>query len=269
MFDLNDKKYPKSWKEMSFDFKLFFVFHGCMMLLFMVGRVFPIEVLIEIVIILLVVLTGLSLRHRMKSGWHWSGVGIKGVLGSVFSVALGLFFLGSATPRISPLQPTFFPWFAAGGAIILFWILSCLKVVFQSESEFQSHCGDQRQNGPAMRPSSTEAPWKKAVRITFSVYFFVVWIAGVSFFWKFNTAFRDGTLEPTPERTEMLTDHGKTVYITAEEKKDVSILQYSMMLGIPSALILGALIHFVVGVKLFPKTPTLAERMRKTSQQKN
>jgi hypothetical protein len=36
MFDLDNKKYPKSWKEMSFDFKLFFVFHGCMMVLFMV-----------------------------------------------------------------------------------------------------------------------------------------------------------------------------------------------------------------------------------------
>jgi hypothetical protein len=270
MFDLDNRKYPKSWKEMSFDFKLLFVFHGYMMFLFMVGWAFPIAVLIGIVSVLLVVLTGLSIRHRMKSHWHWHGVGIKGVLGAVFSVALGLFLLGSATPRISPLQPAFFPWFAAGGGIILFWILSSLKVVFQSESEFQCHCGDQRLKTPEpARPSLTEAHWKKVVRTSFSLYFFAVWIAGVSSFWKFNTAFRDGTQEPTPERTETLTDHGKTVYITPEEKRIVSLLQYSMTIGIPSALLFGALIHFVVGVKLFPHTPTLAEWKEKSSQPEN
>jgi hypothetical protein len=231
---------------------------------------FPIEVLIGIVSVLLVVLTSLSTHHRMKSDWHWPGVGIKGVLGSVFSVALGLFFLGAATPRISPLQPTFFPWFAAGGGIILFRILSSLKIVFQLESEFLNHCGDPRlKTSEPARPSSTEVSWKKAVRTAFSIYFFAVWIAGVSFFWKFNTAFRDGTPEPTAERTETLTDHGKTTYIPPEEKRIVSLLERSMMIGIPSALLLGALIHFVVGVKLFPSTPTLAERRGKTSQPGN
>ena len=265
MFEVDDRKYPTSWKEMSFDFKLFFVFHGCMMVLFLVGRVFPVEVLIGVVSVLLAVLTGFSIHHRIKSDWHWPGVGIKGVVGSVFSIALGLFFLGAATPRISPLQPAFFPWFAAGGGIILFGILSSLRVVFRSESEFQSYCGDQRLKKPEPeRPSSTEASWKKAVRIAFSLYFFAVWIASVSFFWKFNTVFRDGTPEPTPERTKTLTDHGKTVYITPEEWSIVSILERSMLLGIPSALLLGALIHFVVGVKLFPNAPTLAERMKKT-----
>lgn len=270
MFDLDDKKDPKSWKEISFDFRLFFVFHGCMMALFIVGRILPIEVLISVVSILTFVLAGLSIHHRVKSNWHWPGVGIKGIFGSVFGLAAGLFFLGSATPRVSPLNPGIFPWFAAGGGIILFWILSGLKVVFQSESEFQTYCGDQRlkKSEPA-RPSSTEVQWKKAVRTAFSVYFFAVWIVGVSFFWKFNTAFRDGTPEPTAERTETLTDHGKTVYITPEEKRIVSLLERSMMLGIPSALLLGALIHFVVGVKLFPNTPTLAERRGKTSQPEN
>ncbi|MBM4050520.1 MAG: hypothetical protein FJ279_35950 [Planctomycetes bacterium] len=266
MFEVDDKKYPKSWKEMSFDFKLFFVFHGCMMVLFMVGRAIPIQALITIVSALLVVLAGLSIHHRTKFDWHWPGVGIKGVLSAVLSIALGLFFLGAATPRISPLNPAAFPWFAAGGGIIVFWILSSLKIVFQSESEFQSHCGDQRLRKPEPAIPSSEEPWKKAARTAFSLYFFAVWIAGVSFFWKFNTTFRDGTPEPTPDRTETLTNHGKTVYITAEEKKVVSLLQYSMMVGIPSALLLGALLHFVVGVKLFPNMPTLADRMRKTSQ---
>lgn len=266
MFQIDDKKYPKSWREMSFDFKLFFVFHGCMMVLFIIGRAFPIEVLIGIVGALLFVLAGLSIHHRIKSEWHWPGVGIKGLLGVVFSVALGLFFLGAATPRISPLNPTFFPWFAAGGGIILFWILSGLKIVFQSESEFQGHCGEQRLKKSEPSTPSHEPSWKKGVRVAFTVYFMVTWIAGVSFFWQFNTAFRDGTPESTPERTETLTDHGKTVYITPKEKRIISLLQYSMILGIPSALVLGALIHFVVGVKLFPNTPTLVGRMRKTSQ---
>lgn len=269
MFELDDKKLPKTWKEISFDFKLFFVFHGCMMVLFVVGRLFPIHLLIGIVGVLLFVLAGLSVHHRVKSDWRWPGIGVKGLLSAVFSIALGLFFLGAVTPRISPLDPAFFPWFAAGGGIILFWVLSSLKIVFRSESEFQSHCGDQRQKKAEPARPLSEASWKKAVRTAFFLYFFAVWIAGVSFFWKFNIVFRDGTPEPTHEGTETLTDHGKTVYITAEEKRIVSLLEYSMMIGIPSALLLGALIHFIVGVKLFPNTPTLAEKMRRTSQSEN
>jgi len=269
MYELDDKKYPRSWKEMSFDFKLLFVFHGCMMVLFVVGRIIPIQVLIVIVSVLLLVLAGLSVHRRMTCDWHWPGVEIKDVLHTVFRIALGLFFLGAATPRFSPLQPAFFPWFAGGGGIILFLILSSLKIVFRSESEFQSHCGDQSLRKPEPVTRSSEVPWKKVARAAFSLYFLVVWIVGVSFFWKYNAAFRDSTPEPTAERTETLTDHGNTVYITAEEKKIVSVLERSMMIGVPSALLLGALLHFIVGVKLIPHAPTLAEIMRKTSRTEN
>ena len=238
-----------------------------MMVLIIIGRAFPTEVLIGIVGALLIVLAGLSIRHRKKSEWHWPGVGGKGIFNVVLTIALGIFFLGAMTPRVSPLDPMSFPWFAAVAGIMLFWVLSHLKIMFRSESEFQNHCGDQRLKESEPATPSLEPSWKKGVRTIFTVYFVAVWIAGVCFFWQYNTALRDGTPESTPERTETLKDHGKTVYITSKEKRIVSILEYSMMLGIPSALALGALIHFVVGVKLFPNIPTPADWMRKTRQQ--
>lgn len=269
MFEPDGRRYPRSWKEMSFDFKLFFVFHGCMMVLFMFGSVVTVQALIGVVSGLLVVLTGLSIRHRILLKWHWPGVGVKEVLGAIFSIALGLFFLGAVTPRFVPLTPAVFPWFAAGGGIIFFWTLSRLKIIFPTKNEFQSHCGDR---GPEMsepiRPAA-EPAWKKTARTAFSLYFLAVWIVGVSFFWKYNTAIRDGTSEATPERQETLREHGRTVYITAEEKKIVSVLQHAMMIGIPSALLLAALLHFVVGVKLFPGPATDTERAKKGGKPAN
>ena len=117
MFEVDDRKYPRSWKELSFDLKLFFVYHGCMMIL---------------------------MACRMS----------------------------------------------------------------------QSHCGDQELRQPEPADPSCEPFWKKAVRTVFTLYFMAVWIAGVSYFWVQGRAFRDGTTHPTPQRTETLTDHGKTVYIT-------------------------------------------------------
>jgi hypothetical protein len=39
MFDPPTQRYPKKWKEMSLDYKLMFVDHGGMMVVFIAGRI--------------------------------------------------------------------------------------------------------------------------------------------------------------------------------------------------------------------------------------
>jgi hypothetical protein len=134
-------------------------------------------------------------------------------------------------------------------------VLSALNVVQQSEEEFQRHCGEGKPVEPSPPPpSNSQLPkWKRAVASVFGIYFLALWIVGVGFFWKFNSAYSHGSPQPTATQTEMLTNHGHSVYITPEEKQMVKRLQLALMPGIPSVFLIGAVLHFVVGVKVFSK----------------
>jgi hypothetical protein len=255
---------------MALDYKLFFVYHGSMMALFMFSGLLHISIQVGLVAALACGLTVISIRHRKQNQWHWPGVGNKEILSAAISLALGLFFLGAITPRISPLNPRIFPWFAAGGGMTLFFFLSYLNISYPSKDRFLSHCGERASEPPqAEEGAPRELGWKRTIRIIFSIYFMAVWIVGVSFFWQYSIAIRDSSPEPTPARTEKIVDHGKTFYITPEQERIVSILKRSMTIGIPSAMFLGFLLHFIVGVKLFPNTPSLAEWRAKSDQPPN
>lgn len=253
MFDTGQTKYPKSWKEMSLDFKLLMIYHLCMMVLFATGQFFTIQILFAAAGLLIAGAASISIHHRMKSEWHWPGAGIKDVLGAIAGVALGLFFLNAATPRFPPLNPRCFAWYAAGAGILLFSILASLKIVFPSEAEFRKHCGDRQADDPDAPKAPEEPSRNRKIRAAFRVYFMLVWILAVCFFWKFNTAYRDGTAAPTAEHTEALSDHGKTVYITADEKAVIGLLKYAVFLGIPSALAAGLFLHFVLKIPMDPR----------------
>jgi len=60
--------------DMSFDFKLMFLFHGCMMILFVMGGILSTRQEIAFSGALLLVLISLSVRRRRLSGWHWHTV---------------------------------------------------------------------------------------------------------------------------------------------------------------------------------------------------
>ena len=262
MFGIRDGNYPRTWSEMSFDFKLFFMYHVGMVILIVTAGLLSLGSQTAVVGTLVVMIGVALAAHRRRKQWHWPGIGIKNILGALVTLGLGLFFLGAGLRRVSPLNPNVFPWCAAGAGIILFGVLSELKIVYYSKAEFLRHCGGQPIQQVDLFVSPADPFWKKVVRAVFRTYFIIVWIVGVGFFWEFNTAFQDGTLQPTLERTERLTNHGRTVYITPPQKKLVLRLEYGMMIGIPSALVLGSLVHFVLGVKLFPNTPTLPELLR-------
>jgi len=249
-------KQPKSWKEMSFDMRFFFKFHVCMMGLMMAHFALGAGIVFEIAVVGCAALAGLvlSIRNRRKHGWHWSGANWKNVLGALLAAVLILYFLGAALPGTTIFNPNLFPWLAAGGGILVFGVLSALNVVQQSEEEFLRHCGEGRPVESPPPPSGPQLPgWKRVIAGAFGIYFLAVWIVAVGFFWKFNSAYSHGSQQPTTAQTEKLSNHGHTVYITPEEKQMVDLLKLALMPGIPSIFVMGAILHFVVGVKVFSK----------------
>lgn len=269
MFDSNDSKQVTSWKEMSFDAKLFTVYFGIIFFLFICSSLFSLPSQIAIVTILVCVLAPLSIIHRIKNRWHWPGMGIKNLLEAIGALAIYLFFFGSITPIASPLQPKVFPWFAAGGGMILFSVLASLNFVSWSEKQFRTCCEDQIVSASQLVKQPFEPVWKRLLRTLYLIYFIAVWIIGVGFFWQFNIAFRDGSPEPTASQTETLVNHGKTIYITPEEKRFISLLRRGSYIGIPSAIILGVVLDFVVGAKIFSNTPSLLEMIKKIKESKS
>jgi len=265
-----DARYPKKWKEMSLDLKLMFGNHISMMAMMMAGGFLSVqrELTIAGAIASLIVLV--SRYHRKKKHWRWPGIKLLDVLYAVAGVCFISFFLYSAVPLFPPNNGHIVPWYLAGFGIGLFGVLQSLKVVYPSEAEFASNCMIIDQYGRELQPVQEPSPsqpsepnWKRFTKATYSIVFMILWVCGVASFYIFGTAFKNGSPEPTATRTETLEDHGKTVYVTPTEKQRVHTLQLIASVGFPVVLISGAILHFVVGVKLFPNTPSLSEYLNR------
>ncbi|HTA29514.1 MAG TPA: hypothetical protein VK731_03475 [Candidatus Cybelea sp.] len=200
------------------------------------------------------VLVVLSIRNRIRLGWRWPGAKLKDVFGTLVAAAFIIFFFGAILPGHSPFNPAVFPWFAAGANFLVYAVLNGLKVVNDSNAAFLQNCGEHRSLAPPEPPPPSrpaQRSWKQILAAVYGIYFLIVWLLGLSFFWRFNLAFSHGSPKPTATQTEKLINHSHTVYITPDEKRMVHLLELSMMCGIPSAMALGVFLHFIVGVKIF------------------
>jgi len=252
--------FPRQWKDMSLDFKLMFVFHGCMMILFIIGGAFSVRQELAFTAALVAVLTSLSIRNRRISGWHWHGVKPKDVLMAAGIVALMSVFLYAATPQFSPLKSEVLPWYLAGFGIGVFNVMQQLRLVFPSNEAFLADCQEASgQHGVAPPPAPIDPLWQRVVRATYSLLFFMVWLGFLAFFYYSGTSFRDGSPIPTANQPEAVTEHGKTVYITHQQKIICDKLELFAFVGIPSIILGGLITHFLAGVKLYPNVPTLRE----------
>lgn len=264
-------RYPKRWKDTSLDMKLMFGYHVSMMAMMMGGGLLTVrqELMIATTIAALIVL--ISRSHRQSKHWRWPGAKPLDALKAAGGIVLISFFLYSATPLFPPNNGQLAPWYLAGLGIGLFGILQTLKVVYATEAEFGSNCMIIDQYGRELDPpppqSSQAEPhyanWKRVAKGIYQVTFILVWVCGVASFYFFGTAFKSGSLEPTAAQNEPLEDHGKIVYVTPPEKRRVHTLQLVSWLGIPAVLLSGAALHFLLGVKLFPNAPTLAEYLER------
>ena len=248
---------------MSFDFKLFFAYHVSMIGTSVVTGIAPITVLVILAVTLISVFSALSVANRRKRHWRWPGASTKNALQAIGVLAVGIFFAGSITPRVSVSDPRFFPWFAVSGGLILLGILASMRVVTMSEADFAAQCDDRTATQPEpARPDPAhppEATWKRATRAAFLAYALALWASSVSYFWYFDIAVRDGSPVPTPNQTEAIVEHGRTAYITPDKMKRLSFLRLSLFPGGISVFVIGGLIHFVLGVKLVANVPTLRE----------
>ena len=86
----------------------------------------------------------------------------------------------------------------------------------------------------------------------FATLFIVVWLGGLAFFHFSGKYYDEGSRVPTATHSEPFDDHGAVRYVTVAQKQLVDQLQLFSMAGVPAIFALGALLHFIVGVKLFP-----------------
>jgi hypothetical protein len=261
------ENYPRKWAEMSLDFKLMFVWQGSMMILFMTGSNFTIRQGLSFAAILMAVLFSVSMNNRRSKGWHWQPVESKQFVWAAGSLLLTSVFLYAASPLFSPLNPGFLPWYLFGFGIGLMNALSSIGLVRQSETQFIADCQTAAPQVPAVAPTPepTDPAWQRFLRGTFHLAFLLIWLSFLVFFYLHGKAIRNGSPSPTETQTDPVTEHGGTVYVTHKEKALDDRLLTISMIGIPSVMATAAILHFLVGVKLFPNAPTPKEYVnRKT-----
>ena len=230
----------------------------------MIGRAFTVRQELAFTSVLAIVLTSISIRKRRILGWHWHGAKPKDVLMAATIVVLTCVFLYAATPQFSPLNSGVLPWYLAGFGIGIFNAMQQLRLVSLSNNAFLADCqGAIGQLRVAPPPLPVEPLWQRAVRATYGLLFFVVWLGFLAFFYYSGTSFRDGSPVPTAHQPEAVIEHGKTVYITHQQKILCDRLELFAFLGIPSIILGGLITHFLAGVKLNPNVPTLRELLAK------
>jgi hypothetical protein len=111
--------------------------------------------------------------------------------------------------------------------------------------------GDSAGSEPDLPTIPSELSWKVMTRKVFRGLFLTVWLTFLAFFWEFNTVYSHGTPAPTAERTETLSSHGHSVFITPEEKFRVDVLEFLGTGGIFLVLSGGFLLEKVAKVEVF------------------
>jgi hypothetical protein len=225
------------WKELSHDFRLFMGFFGVCFVLFAWGEA-SIWLQSTLFIIAVGIIVTLSIVHRIRTRWRWPGVQAKGIATAILTLVCGGLLAIAALPLFPPTDPHLFAWYAGVASITMYNVLLRLRIVFSTEAAFLAYCGDGQRPSTEVSASETTSVSRKLSRWFVYAFFFAAWLTFLAFFWQFGMAYKTGTEQPTPERTEPLVNHGKTVYITPAEDKSVSILKTASMIGIPTAILM-------------------------------
>jgi len=256
------RMYPQSWREMSLDMKLCLASVGCMVGVWIAGDLLPIRIQLLIALMVAALAVSLSVRRRRQMDWRWPGTNVKGVLRAVGTAAAFALMFFACRPSFPFFERGCLGWYLAGVMIALFSILDSLHVVQPSEADFLKFCGPPKLSsgeGPQAAPSDDEPLWQRAARAIFGVLFVAVWIEFMASFYFFGVYFRNGAPKPTPTQTEQLINHGSAVYVTPVQKHLLDRLDTWSFTCIPAIMVAAAILHFIVGVKLFDNTPTLWE----------
>jgi hypothetical protein len=248
--------YPRTWSDMSFDFKGMFLYHIAMMAMMLLGRGLAFIEQIFIAGAIMLVIAVASFVRRLRHRWHWRGLTVARGGGAVLMVALMGFFLfasagGALQAQGFSFERPFYlgPWALAALGIAVFSILNVLRITHLSEKVYQEECGDQAQaqTEPAPPP---EPRWKVITKYVFIAAFLAVWLEAVTFFYVFDRTIRSSSPTPTVERTVALKNKGVTVYVTPVEKHLVDQLQGFMFVGIPAMIATAFFLQYVLKIRI-------------------
>jgi hypothetical protein len=245
-----------------------FVYHGSIMVLFATGSLLTVGQEITIVGCLLAALIAVSIWNRQRTNWRWQPAYTGDWIKAAFIAAAIAFFLFASGGLYRASDPRLLPWYLGVLGIGVFGVLSVLQVVDASQADFLLRCrnfdsfGREVESEP--KPTAEIEPrWKRASRGIITIAFAVMWLITVSSFYASERALSAASSSPTDVRDEAIADHGKVHYITQGEKRWIDGLDLATWIGMPIVFAGGAILHFFLGVKLFPGAPTLAERSAK------
>ena len=139
---------PRSWSDMSFEFKGMFVYHIVMMAMMLLGDslAFIEQIFIAAAIALLIAVA--SFIRRVRNKWRWRGITALRAGGALVTAALMGYFLfataGGAMQAFAVERPVgIAPWALAVLGIAVFSVLNVLRITHVSEKAFQEECGEQ------------------------------------------------------------------------------------------------------------------------------
>jgi hypothetical protein len=247
-----EAKYPRRWRDMSFEYQGMFAYHIAMMVMFATG-ILPVLYEVAVAAGIFVVIAGVSWDRRRRMDWHRPPLAAWDVLKAIGALAMSGLFAFVASQGFPFTNPHFAPWFLGLAGISTFGVLQQLKVVTFSEAEFV----DLGQPKPApavevMNPEGGEPSWHRAVRGIYYVAFFAIWLTFMAFFYFDTGAVRDGAPAPTATQSAPITEHGNTVYISRDRAQLINLLQTIAMTGIPLIIVSGFLLQIFGRVRLFP-----------------
>jgi hypothetical protein len=247
-------RHPGKWSEASFDFKLLLIHHGVTFVLFMLGERLPVRAQLRIWIVLVSILITLSVRHRRQINWHWPGAGRVNYLQAIALMIAGALSLSASVPLFPPMSPHSLPWYLGGLGLLLFGVAATLRITSTWESDFlpsAADVGEPSSSEQAIAPAPRD--WRFWLRTGFVVFVVAVWLDGTAFHYISGRTYRDGSPSPTVTKTERLDRDGRVVYVTPSEKVLFDRLKAGVTFGIPAALLLGLLLHYVLKVDIHPR----------------
>ena len=191
---------PRTWSEMSFEFKGMFAYHVVMMVMMLAGGGLALIGQMTIAAAIVLVIAIASVIRRLRHKWRWQGVTPLRAGGAVLVITLMGYFLfaaagGALQEQGLALQSGLGPWALAGFGIAVFSVLSVLRITHMSEKAFREECGEQAAR-PKPEPPA-EPRWKAITKYAFIALFIAIWLGGVTFFYVHDRAIRAGSPTPT------------------------------------------------------------------------
>lgn len=246
--------YPRTWSEMSFEFKGMFAYHLSMMVMMLAGRSLAFIEQIAIAAGIAMIVTVASVVRRLRHKWRWQGLTPLRSAGAVLMVVLMAYFVfasagGALQSQGFALNRPFAlgAWVLGAAGLGLFMVLNILRITHLSEKVFLEECGDQ-----ALEPTPAPPPeprWKSITKYVFAAAFLAVWLGAVTFFYINDRTLRSASPVPTVEQTVPMNNKGVTVYVKPAEMRLRDQLQGFMFIGIPAAIATAFFLHFVLRIR--------------------